>query len=69
MRVVSRITEKRTGVEDVQEYPFESHVRAKLFIERQFVWLKSVGYSCYEKDGKTVFIAPDGLTVEYEIVL
>ena len=68
MRVVSRITDERMGAEDVQEYPFASHVRANLFIERQSGWLKSVGYSRYKKDGKTVFVAPDRLTIEYEIV-
>lgn len=69
MKVVSRIIDKKTGYEDVVEYPFTSHSKAKRFIEKSSVWLKSIGYSRYEKDGKTVFVSPDGLTVEYELII
>ena len=69
MKLVSKIIDKQIDHEDVKEYPFPSHSSAKRFIETTSVWFENNGYRRYEKDGKTVFIAPNGLTVEYELII
>ena len=69
MKVVSRIIDKQLDYEDVAEYPFSNQAEVKRFLEHTNEWLKSVGYTRYEKDGKDVFIAPNGIVVEYELII